>query len=143
MPIQVGDMTLYTVQDLSEMLGVSASTIRAYIREERLMGRKIARRWYVPDESVQAYFSNLNEPRPESQTPTKKLASLPAPEVAPPPIQKNEPPSAPAALPLGSVETEWEQLLRQAERLKREAERVERLYLDEEEELLGGGEKKS
>ena len=59
MPIQVGHMTLYTVPDLCEMLSVSPSTIRKYIREDRLSGKKVGRKWYVPDRSVRAYFADV------------------------------------------------------------------------------------
>lgn len=57
MSIQVGDMTLYEVEELAEMLGVGAPTIRRYLREGRLKGRKLAKRWYVSEENLKEYFN--------------------------------------------------------------------------------------
>ncbi len=56
MSIQVGDMKLYEVEELAEMLGVGAPTIRRYLREGQLKGRKLAKRWYVSEENLKEYF---------------------------------------------------------------------------------------
>ena len=56
MSIQVGDMKLYDVEELAEMLSVGLPTIRRYLREGRLKGKKLAKRWYVSEESIKEYF---------------------------------------------------------------------------------------
>ncbi len=56
MSIQVGDMKLYDVEELAEMLDVGLPTIRRYLREGRLKGKKLAKRWYVSEESIKEYF---------------------------------------------------------------------------------------
>ena len=56
MSIQVGDMKLYDVEELAEMLDVGLPTIRRYLREGRLKGKKLAKRWYVSEESLKDYF---------------------------------------------------------------------------------------
>lgn len=56
MPIQIGDMELYDVQELSELLDVQERTIRRYLREGKLKGRKMAKKWYVTEASLRAYF---------------------------------------------------------------------------------------
>jgi excisionase family DNA binding protein len=63
MSIQVGDMKLYEVEELAEILGVGLPTIRKYLREGRLKGTKPAKRWYVSEEALKEYF----QPEPESQ----------------------------------------------------------------------------
>jgi len=63
MSIQVGDMKLYDVEELAEILGVGLPTIRKYLREGRLKGTKPAKRWYVSEEALKEYF----QPEPESQ----------------------------------------------------------------------------
>jgi excisionase family DNA binding protein len=63
MSIQVGDMKLYDVDELAEILGVGLPTIRKYLREGRLKGTKPAKRWYVSEEALKEYF----QPEPESQ----------------------------------------------------------------------------
>ena len=56
MPRKIGDITLYSVEELSELLGIQETTIRKYLRDGKLRGRKLARRWYVSEESLAAYF---------------------------------------------------------------------------------------
>ena len=57
MPIKIADIELYSVEELSEMLGIQERTVSRYLREGRLQGRKLARRWYVTAESLQKYFA--------------------------------------------------------------------------------------
>lgn len=59
MPRKVGDLKLFSVDDLHEMLGISKMTIRAYLREGKLKGRKMGVKWFVTEESLRRYF---NEP---------------------------------------------------------------------------------
>lgn len=71
MPKQVGNLTLYSVDDLHEQLGLSKMTIRAYLREGKIRGRKLGVQWYVTEEAIREYF---NEPASNgvTQTPRKK-----------------------------------------------------------------------
>lgn len=56
MPIQVGDMKLYDVEELSEMLSIQPVTVRKYLREGKIRAKKLAKRWYVTEESLKEYF---------------------------------------------------------------------------------------
>src|SRR5574341_209949 len=162
MPLEFGDMTLYTVDDLAEMLSVSVTTVRSYIRSGVLKGRKMGRRWYVPDESVQQYFREMEAHgridvpggtlpvrpvRPEAgevigdtdenMADEEAPASLPQPPSLPaPPAASHAAPLPPPATPVSDSTNEWSddvrELLQQAERLKREARRVEQLYADKD-----------
>lgn len=58
---QVGDLKLFSVPDLSEIMGVSEKTIQIYLKEGKLKGRKFALRWYVTEEDMKAYFSQKQE----------------------------------------------------------------------------------
>jgi len=71
MPKQVGNLTLYSVDDLHEQLGLSKMTIRAYLREGKIRGRKLGVQWYVTEEAIREYF---NEPATNgvAKTPKKK-----------------------------------------------------------------------
>ncbi len=69
MPKKIGDLTLYSVDDLHELLGISKMTLRTYLREGRLRGRKLGVSWYVTEEAIREYF---DEPQPESSSPKKK-----------------------------------------------------------------------
>lgn len=65
MPKQIGNLTLYSVDDLHEQLGLSKMTIRAYLREGKIRARKLGVQWYVTEEALREYFNEPNgtEPR--------------------------------------------------------------------------------
>lgn len=71
MPKKLGDLILYSVDDLHNELGISKMTIRAYLRDGRLKGKKFGVSWYVTEESLKAFFS---EP---SSEPDIDQASIP------------------------------------------------------------------
>ncbi|MEX0944400.1 MAG: helix-turn-helix domain-containing protein [Balneolaceae bacterium] len=68
---KIGSLTLYTVDDLHELLGISKMTLRAYLRDGRLKGRKLGVQWYVSEEAIRDYFNTDNE-KEEGQMPGEK-----------------------------------------------------------------------
>lgn len=56
MPITLGDLKLYGVEELSKILNIQDRTVRKMMREGTLPGRKLARRWYVSEEALREYF---------------------------------------------------------------------------------------
>lgn len=54
---QIGALTLYSVDDLHDQLGLSKMTIRAYLREGKIRGRKLGVKWYVTEEALRDYFA--------------------------------------------------------------------------------------
>ena len=57
MSIKVGeDLVLYDVEALSELLRVGPKTIRQLFRSGKLRGRKLARKWYITEDDLKAYF---------------------------------------------------------------------------------------
>lgn len=72
MPKQLGNLTLFSVDDLHEQLGLSKMTIRAYLREGKIRARKLGVQWYVTEEALREYF---DEPvKNNSKLPKKKAA---------------------------------------------------------------------
>ena len=67
MSIELGKVTLFTVEELAERLDVQERTIREYLREGRLQGRKLAGRWYVTDEAIADYFRQGQSPVAEEE----------------------------------------------------------------------------
>jgi hypothetical protein len=58
MPIRVGsDLILYDVEELSKLFNVQPKSIRILLKEGRLRGRKLAKKWYVSEADLKAYFS--------------------------------------------------------------------------------------
>ncbi len=65
MPIQIGDLRLFDVEELASLLQVHEVTIRRLLRLGKLPGRKFAKKWYVSEEALQAYF---REPEPHTDS---------------------------------------------------------------------------
>ena len=66
MPVQIGNLTLYTVEELSEALGIQEKSVRKFLRQGQIKGRKLANRWYVTEDALRAYFEQPEQPeRPE------------------------------------------------------------------------------
>ncbi len=72
MPKKIGSLTLYSVDDLHEQLGLSKMTIRTYLREGRIRGRKLGVSWYVTEEALREYFGESTQ---NSSTPANSEAS--------------------------------------------------------------------
>ena len=71
MPKKIGSLTLYSVDDLHELLGLSKMTIRAYFREGKLKGKKLGVQWYITEEAIREYFDE-----PEEKPSVSKKRSL-------------------------------------------------------------------
>jgi len=67
MPRKIGDLTLYSVDDLHELLGLSKMTLRAYLREGKLKGRKLGVQWFVTEEAIRAYFEESDQKKSNSK----------------------------------------------------------------------------
>ena len=67
MSIELGKVTLFTVEELAERLDVQERTIREYLREGKLQGRKLAGRWYVTDDAIADYFRQGESPAAEEE----------------------------------------------------------------------------
>ena len=57
MPIQVEDITIYNVKEISDILGITQVTIREYIRQGKLRAKKIAGEWRITGESLRDFLS--------------------------------------------------------------------------------------
>lgn len=66
MSVKIGELELYTVDELSELMGIQERTIREYLKAGKIRGRKLAKRWYVTEEALREYFE-AEEPLPEEE----------------------------------------------------------------------------
>jgi excisionase family DNA binding protein len=64
MPLHIGSVTLYDVEELSERLHVHEVTVRKLLRTGKLPGRKLAKRWYVSEQALQEFF---RQPEPAGE----------------------------------------------------------------------------
>ena len=58
--IKVGQLQLYDVKELAEMTKINPQTIRRFLKEGQIKGKKIAGKWYVSEGSLIKYFENDN-----------------------------------------------------------------------------------
>lgn len=73
MPKKIGSLTLYSIDDLHELLGISKMTLRAYLREGRLKGRKLGVQWFVTEQSIREYFDEGITKSNNNSMPQKKV----------------------------------------------------------------------
>lgn len=73
MPKKIGSLTLYSVDDLHEMLGMSKMSIRAYLRDGKIKGRKLGVQWYVTEEAIRNYFEQPEKPEPKKSRKIKYI----------------------------------------------------------------------
>lgn len=66
MSVKIGDLELYTVEELSGLMGIQERTIREYLKAGKIRGRKLAKRWYVTEEALREYFE-AEEPEEERE----------------------------------------------------------------------------
>src|SRR5699024_8403745 len=66
---EIGSLTLYSVEDLHQQLGISKMTIRAYLRDGKITGRKLGVKWYVTESALKAYFEGgaSNDEKPSDE----------------------------------------------------------------------------
>lgn len=62
MPIQLGNLTLFSVDELSKKFSLNPITVRRLFRAGKLQGRKIGKRWYLTEEALREYFDGANKP---------------------------------------------------------------------------------
>ena len=56
MPVKIGTTTLYDLKELSKRFGLSLRTLRLYLREGKISGQKLGRKWFVSEETLKNYF---------------------------------------------------------------------------------------
>jgi len=57
MPIQVEDIIIYNVKEVSELIGITQVTIREYIRQGKLRAKKIAGEWRITGDALRDFLS--------------------------------------------------------------------------------------
>jgi excisionase family DNA binding protein len=53
-------ITIYNVKELSEMLGVSITTIHSYIKNGTLDARKFGGCWHITEETIKTFIGGTN-----------------------------------------------------------------------------------
>jgi hypothetical protein len=75
MPYEVLGIRLFTVKEASETLEMSTRDVKRYLREGRLMGKKIDNSWFVPEPGLMAFMS-VEEDRKKVRSEATRLKNL-------------------------------------------------------------------
>jgi len=86
MPKKIGQLTLFSIDDLHKSLDVSKVTLRQYLRSGKLKGRKLGVSWFVTEGALRDFFEEtgfsegsesnqtISNERDSAQKPTKSRA---------------------------------------------------------------------
>jgi hypothetical protein len=61
MPNQIGNITFYSVLELSNSIEITPLTLRKYINEGKLQGRKVGGKYLVTEESLNIFLNGEGE----------------------------------------------------------------------------------
>jgi hypothetical protein len=128
MPLRIKDVSLFTVRDVAARLGLADGTVRKYLREGKMVGRKHAGAWHVTEESFRAFLQNKGDDlRPEDVP--QLVIQIPVHEEDVPVPVRVESPQHNEDRPTSDVdELTW--LIMEAKRLKAKAHHLEELYIE-------------
>jgi len=56
MPVKIGSLILYDIQELSKKFDLNLVTLRNYIKSGKLKGQKMGTKWYVSEKSLREFF---------------------------------------------------------------------------------------
>lgn len=59
MPFQIRDITLYSVPEISQVLNVTTTTTRNYLKKGILRGQKIHGKWVISYEDLMEYIKRF------------------------------------------------------------------------------------
>ena len=54
--IELGNVRLFSLAEVSKKLGLSKASLRRYIRGHRLSGQKIGNAWMISEAALQQFF---------------------------------------------------------------------------------------
>jgi hypothetical protein len=138
MPLRIKDVSLYTVRDVAYRLGIAEGTVRKYLRDGKMVGRKYAGAWHITEESFRHYLNELGDelgpddiPQIVIQVPVHHDESGAEIEIEDGTVAEIGGGGAsdapfPRPAPEGMDELEW--LIQEAQRLKERARRLEQRY---------------
>jgi excisionase family DNA binding protein len=55
-PITIGDIKIFKLADVAQALEISTTTLRRYIRQGDLAGKKVGGRWLISESALEQYF---------------------------------------------------------------------------------------
>jgi predicted site-specific integrase-resolvase len=65
MPTKIEDVNLYSVPEASEILHVTTVSVRNYIRQGHLKGRKLTGRWFITEDELKKFVKKHQNNSPK------------------------------------------------------------------------------
>lgn len=56
MPKKLGEITLFSLNEISEEMSLSVQTLRRYIKDGKLTAQKLGNNYYVTEENLKKFF---------------------------------------------------------------------------------------
>ena len=61
MPRVILWQTMYTMQEIAELLGVTTRTITTYLQQGRIVAQKIGGRWHFTEENIKDFLQGSRQ----------------------------------------------------------------------------------
>ena len=62
MPVTIQGITFYTVQETANELRVTAQTIRTYVKQNKLKGKRIGLPLYITEDNIREFLTSEDKP---------------------------------------------------------------------------------
>ena len=59
------ELRIYTVPELVELLRVTPQSIRTYLKDGRLKGKKVGTKWLVTEDQIKEFLNSSNDKKNE------------------------------------------------------------------------------
>ena len=56
MPIEIADITLYSIAELADKFGITTLTWTTYIKDGRIEGQKVGGHWYITEDNLKKFL---------------------------------------------------------------------------------------
>lgn len=66
------DLKLYTLDNISRLVGVSKTTLYRYVKDGKLQAVKIGKAWMITEEKLRAFIDRGTAPKPAAKRRTKQ-----------------------------------------------------------------------
>ena len=56
MPIKIGNVKAYTIEETSKLLGITTRTLKTYIKKKKIQAAKLGRRVYIAERYLEDFI---------------------------------------------------------------------------------------
>lgn len=74
--IALGHLTIFTLEDVSEKLGVSKLTLNSFIKKGELKARRIGKSYFITEKSLEDFFEGVHKIDMHSEDTSKDIKQI-------------------------------------------------------------------